>query len=80
MGMTLQSINLAKYSCTTVIYSKQTFYYYQHDIYNGPYLPNLTKHLSVNDKFMPKKTKESKQNKTTVKQSLQGNVDWQFCQ
>ena len=26
-----------------------------------------------------KQAKESKQNKTTVKQSLQGNVDWQFC-
>ena len=26
-----------------------------------------------------KRAKESKQNKTTVKQSLQGNVDWQFC-
>ena len=26
-----------------------------------------------------KRAKESKQNKTTVKQSLQGKVDWQFC-
>ena len=26
-----------------------------------------------------KRTKESKQNKTTEKQSLEGKADWQFC-
>ena len=33
----LQSINPAKYSCTTATNIKQTFQYYQHDIYNEPY-------------------------------------------
>ena len=37
----LQSINLAKYSCTTATDMKQTFQYYQHHIYNEfePYFP-----------------------------------------